>query len=896
MNRWTKIPSKRFGKFSVKISRCHLKTHFPFLIRYKYDLVTCGNMLTYMNGSISDLSVSLYSDNNFLSLSILENLLSKNCYVNVITNDVKNWLAKTSHLTPGKRFSVLSDKTQTITNSLYTVIVLGFNNEDPYKELSQILKKYPSAITKTLILMPFEKYSFTESSLFNFSSNLGVIYLGDLLGPRIDLSYDLLITKTIGDIYFKRKLNLAVGELFYPTFVSDAAKTICRWVFSFGPYGKETFLYGSQVSASTFWKENAGLVGEIRLAYDTELKPRFIPKGVETKQLFVNLKFLLTETYKWLKQVSPQKHSGAVRKKRQYPKFLKPLVFGAMTILLFPVLIILFTLGTFFLSYKQFLSGNDAAAQNTVLIGKTFSVIAKEESRGLNYVPLLGYVYKEINFIAVVGERFSDMAVVGIPLIRNFSELADNILGSSVYDPTSLSLSVRNNLSLLYDDISLFQTDVNNAVSDGSFVAGSLAKRVNIDKFKNLTLQMENLSQNLPSLLGKDKSKTYLVLFQNNMELRPTGGFIGSFGILTFDGGRVSDLTINDVYSADGQLNGHVEPPTPIKKYLNEANWWLRDSNWDPDFPTSAKRAEWFLDKEVGRQVDGVLATDLQPIKDILKYTGPIFLPDFNMDITSDNLYEKTQAEVQDNFFPGTHKKASFLTALSRSLLAEMSKLGTTGKIGVLKSFYSDLEGRSIQMFFHDDNSQNPISVVGWDGGVNLPDCDKGCYPDMMGLVEANVGVNKSNYFIERSENLQVNLTPNGIDRKLTLTLKNSANSVLGVSGTYKVYVRLISNSDSTASPVKVYTGQASQEFLSDMTTLKNRNETGVYVEILGGQTKTLEFTWSTTIANAGSFNKYGLYIRKQGGVPASPVSLTVKGKSVYNGLLAGDYFSRLNW
>src|SRR3989338_4365332 len=54
--------------------------------------------------------------------------------------------------------------------------------------------------------------------------------------------------------------------------------------------------------------------------------------------------------------------------------------------------------------------------------------------------------------------------------------------------------------------------------------------------------------------------KTYLVLFQNNLEIRPTGGFIGSYGLLTIEDGHVSDFRIFDVYQADGQLKGHVEP------------------------------------------------------------------------------------------------------------------------------------------------------------------------------------------------------------------------------------------------------------------------------------------------------------------------------------------------
>jgi hypothetical protein len=81
------------------------------------------------------------------------------------------------------------------------------------------------------------------------------------------------------------------------------------------------------------------------------------------------------------------------------------------------------------------------------------------------------------------------------------------------------------------------------------------------------------------------------------------------------------------------------------------------------------------LNKEVGKTVDGVAAIDLSPIKDILSETGPVYLPDFDLTITRGNLYEKVEAEVQDNTFPGTHQKASFLTALSRSLLGRPDKI-----------------------------------------------------------------------------------------------------------------------------------------------------------------------------------------------------------------------------
>src|SRR5258706_3293109 len=839
--------------------------------------------------------VSLFSDPNFLAISLLENLLAKNCFVNVITDNKKEWQRKIQHLVGNKHFSLLDDKTAKDVFSAYSIIILGYGKNDPYEDLDVILKEYPIHTSKAIVLLPFEKYSHEENSRFNLTGNLGVVYLGDLLGARIDLESDLLITRALQQIYFRRTLNLPVGELIYPLFVSDVAKTISRWLFSFGPYGKETLLIGPQISTSTFWKENTSLVGDIKIEYDEETKPRYLPKGIEIKTLNANLRFLLTETYKWLAKSPKTKAPPKIKNKRVYPKYLKPLILTTIFVLSFPILLLIIASGTFLLSYKELANGSDATAENSILVAKTLSVISKEESRALSYIPLVGRLYKELFFTAHLSENGSEIAITGIPLLRNSSDLMNKVLGSEIYDPTIQASVITGALDSLYREISLLQADTLDAATNGSTVAKMVRNKIDFDKYKNLALQVKNLSQNLPGLLGKNGSKTYLVLFQNNMELRPTGGFIGSFGILTFDSGRISDLTINDVYSADGQLNGHVEPPAPIKKYLGEANWWVRDSNWDPDFPTSAKRAEWFLDKEMGRSVDGVFAIDLAPIKNILKYTGPVFLPDFNMDITSENLYQKTQAEVQDNFFPGTHKKASFLTALSRSLLMDISKLDTSQKLGVLKSFYSDIEARSIQMFFHDDNLQNPVAALRWDGGVITPECGQNCYADMVGLVEANLGVNKTNYFIERKEHLDVILSGDRIVRTLTVTLKNNANPALGPSRIYKSYVRLLSNDDTSQSTAKLITGPTSQDLASETISLKGRNETGVYLEVLGGQTKTLEFSWTSNV-KSNSFNMYGVYLRKQAGTGSDTASLTINGTSVYNDLLKADIFSRVNW
>jgi hypothetical protein len=854
----------------------------------------------------SRILVCLYSDANFLALNILENLLSKNSQVVVATDDLKKWRHTTSHLLNNSRFLIVDKKDlEKYAPFNYSVFCGGFISKvDGYKELKNFLNINVLESSKRLVVLPFETFSSKENDKLNVSDNLGMVYTGDLLGPRIDLESDLLINYSIREVLEKRELSLAVGEVLYPIFVSDAARTITKWIFSFGPYGREVFLLGPQVSGTDFWVANQKIVSRVSLNYDNKREPRRLPKGVGLEVLSTNLNFALLETYKWVgrPRVSvPSKPK--VKKTIKYPKHFKLILFSVLTVVLFPLILMATSLGALYLSYRDFFRGRDDDAINKILIAKTLLVIGREQSSLFTYIPLLGSLYEETAYASDVSQEMSGALVTAIPLIREASRTFNSVLGDTIYDPTESTQRIAVGLDTLYQHAATIESQTQSAKNSKVLLARTVSSKINFQKIQNLFNQGRVLVTNLPEILGKGERKTYLVLFQNNMELRPTGGFIGSFGLLTFDGGRMTDLTVNDVYSADGQLRGHVEPPIPIKEHLNEANWWLRDSNWDPDFPTSAKRAEWFLDKEIGVQVDGVMAIDLETVVEILKISGPIFLADYNLDITSDNLYKETQSEVQDEFFPGSHQKASFITALSRNLIGEVEKLGEKQKLQVLASFLRDFEERHIQAFLHDDSSQNAISGLGWGGEVSQPSCGSNCYTDLIGLVEANFGFNKANYFITREVDLSVYLNQDTIERRLTLDLKNSANPALGQPGTYGVYVRTFIPNDSNLLGVKAISGDSEETLSGAIVESHGRKEVGVFVQVFGGQSKKIEYSWVTRLQGGIDPSSYGLYIRKQAGVgddnwtiniDSTNPALTKPGVYTYNTVLARDFFLRL--
>ena len=459
----------------------------------------------------------------------------------------------------------------------------------------------------------------------------------------------------------------------------------------------------------------------------------------------------------------------------------------------------------------------------------------------------------------------------------------------------------------LYQKISFLQGEINTQGGIGKGLTAKLLSGIDLDKIKEYLIAGKTISLGLPELLGKDKQTTYLVLFQNNMELRPTGGFIGSFALVTFNGGRLTDISVSDVYSADGQLRGHVEPPIPIKNYLGEANWYLRDANWDPDFPTSAAKIEWFLNKEIDKTVEGVVAIDLDFVKALLKETGPINLPDFNQLISEQNLYETTQSQVENNFFPGSYQKTNFMTALSREVLTRATSLKGNEYLGISKAILLSLEKKHIQIFLHNNNIQGAVANLGWDGEVRPITCSNNCFPDWFGIVEANVGVNKANYYLKRQFSLSVSLTDKVVQKTLSVNYQNSANPSLGTSGIYKVFLRLLIPSEAEVVSARLVSGEATEEVPFKLG--------GFYFEISPGQNKTLVLNWQEKAGyNFGQAGEYRLFWRKQAGtledstnikfslpqginVQTQPeFSLTPDGGFGYNTILSQDFGLRILW
>ena len=309
-----------------------------------------------------------------------------------------------------------------------------------------------------------------------------------------------------------------------------------------------------------------------------------------------------------------------------------------------------------------------------------------------------------------------------------------------------------------------------------------------------------------PQIIGFNGEKTYLVLLQNNMELRPGGGFIGSFAILKLNKGKVVSFKILDVYDADGQLKGHVEPPFPIRRYLPSVHWYLRDSNFDVDFSKSALASAVFLNTEMRQRVDGVIGVDLSFVKNLLLAIGPVKVVDYSETVTADNLFAVTSTHVEKNFFPGSTQKKDFLRSLYNSISLKLSQEKNISYLNVLDALTKSLYEKHILFAFNDVSLQSLFSVNGF--GSTLVDSrknDKTKINDFIGINEANLSANKVNYFITRSLSQSSTIASDGsITQSVKVSLKNNASKLLGKNGFYKNYLRVIVPLGSTITGIKI--------------------------------------------------------------------------------------------
>jgi Protein of unknown function (DUF4012) len=267
-------------------------------------------------------------------------------------------------------------------------------------------------------------------------------------------------------------------------------------------------------------------------------------------------------------------------------------------------------------------------------------------------------------------------------------------------------------------------------------------------------------AQLLPGLLGAAGPKTYLLLLPNSSELRPTGGFSGEAGTVTFDQGKLTKLVLLDEFIVSAAYRDKFPPQGQLGTYLsfNNNQTEIGDAGWDPNFPTSARLQEKMFTSATGQQLDGTISVDPYLIASLLKVTGPVDVPGYGT-FDSDTVFLRINVIANVDTSPSGGKKGLpvIASAIITKVLAQPSsmwaQLATSLQVGANQ--------RHLQIYVHDSAQEANLHVLGVDGSLqNLPLTE-----DYLMVVEANVAATKADYYIKRSMSVKVEIYPSGLNR-----------------------------------------------------------------------------------------------------------------------------------
>ncbi len=305
----------------------------------------------------------------------------------------------------------------------------------------------------------------------------------------------------------------------------------------------------------------------------------------------------------------------------------------------------------------------------------------------------------------------------------------------------------------------------------------------------------------LPDLLGVTERQRYLVLLQNESEIRSTGGWLTSYGVIGIEGGQIRELFVDDIYNADGTLKVQGKSftaPKSMQQALGTTTWPFSLINWYPDLTETEISAEPYIEAlGKGNDLDGVITIDISFMQKLLDKWGGIEVPGETEIITSTNLYSKI-FQMHEDFTPGSTQKTTFLADLANQIITKLLSTNIKDLIGLGSVFEESLNEKHLQATFKNTDAYNFFNDRTWAGSLDSK------YNEAPISIDWNWGGNKANLYLNKNYNLAVNIQDTDtVDFTYTIAVENSSKTTTYPEGDYVNYQRIYIPSNATVLSVK---------------------------------------------------------------------------------------------
>lgn len=305
----------------------------------------------------------------------------------------------------------------------------------------------------------------------------------------------------------------------------------------------------------------------------------------------------------------------------------------------------------------------------------------------------------------------------------------------------------------------------------------------------------------LPDLLGSTGRKRYLILLENESELRSTGGWLTSYGVVGIEGGQIRELFVDDIYNADGTLKVQGKTftaPKSMQTALGLSNQTFSLINWYPDLAETQLAAEPYIQAlGKGNSLDGVLTIDISFIQKLLDKWGGIEVPGETEIITSSNIYSKI-FDMHETFTPGSTQKTTFLADLANQIITKLLSMNIKDLISLGSVFGDALNEKHLQATFSNISAYNFFNDRSWAGSLDSR------YNEAPIAIDWNWGGNKANLYLTKNYNLGISIKDiDTMDFTYTISVENTSQSATYPQGDYINYQRIYIPANATVLSVQ---------------------------------------------------------------------------------------------
>jgi hypothetical protein len=387
--------------------------------------------------------------------------------------------------------------------------------------------------------------------------------------------------------------------------------------------------------------------------------------------------------------------------------------------------------------------------------------------------------------------------------------------------------------------------------------------------------------------LGEDKQ--FLILFLNNTELRPGGGFIGVFGLMVMHDGEIKQLITGDSYAIDGLVQGnpayHVNPPPPLVSFLSQPVWYFRDAAWSPDFSQTALDAAQLMRQEIAfagqpvPEIHGVVGITPTFISRLLAFTGPVSVEGqtFSADNVADLLEYQVEIAFAEDGVPVAQRK-EIVSVLADEMVDRLLSLPPSSWPELFRILHSAFDEKEFALMSYDERTQAALADNGWGGVMNPAGAD-----DVLLTVDANLAALKSDPVVDREVTYGIVKTANGYRATTSITYTHNGGFDWKTTRyrTYtRVYAPLGSTFVSSSGSLKDDVTRNPGLLPGQVTVMDDLGMTsfGAFIAIEPGQTGTLSFTYDlpATVSNAIDRGTYRLLALKQMGAGDNLLTLNL--------------------